>query len=83
MGDKLNERNSARRKFMRSAGTLGLAGFFGGQAVSGFADNRKRKPEKHDEIEGLERLGELYKKGLLTKEEFDKKKGELLDDEDH
>ena len=51
MGDKLNERNSARRKFMRSAGTLGLAGFFGGQAVSGFADNRKKKPENHNEIE--------------------------------
>ena len=39
--------------------------------------------DKHEEIEGLERLGELYNKGLLTKEEFDKKKGELLDDEDH
>ena len=51
MGDKLNERNRARRKFMRSAGTLGLAGFFGGQAVSGFAEDRKRKPENHTEIE--------------------------------
>lgn len=40
------------------------------------------RKEKHDEIEGLERLGELLKKGLLTREEFDKKKAELLDDED-
>lgn len=38
--------------------------------------------ENHDEIQSLERLGELFKKGLLTREEFDKKKAELLDDED-
>lgn len=38
--------------------------------------------DKTEEIEGLERLGELFKKGLLTREEFDRKKAELLDDED-
>jgi uncharacterized membrane protein len=38
--------------------------------------------DKNEEIEGLERLGELFKKGLLTREEFDRKKAELLDDED-
>lgn len=43
--------------------------------------NRINK-ENHDEIQSLERLGELFKKGLLTREEFDKKKAELLDDED-
>lgn len=38
--------------------------------------------DKNEEIEGPERLGELFKKGLLTREEFDRKKAELLDDED-
>jgi uncharacterized membrane protein len=38
--------------------------------------------DKNEEIEGMERLGELFKKGLLTREEFDRKKAELLDDED-
>lgn len=38
--------------------------------------------ENHEELNDLERLGELYKKGLLTKEEFDSKKQELMNDED-
>jgi len=38
--------------------------------------------DKREEISDLERLGELYKKGIITKEELDKKKNELLDDED-
>ena len=43
--------------------------------------NRLNK-DKRMEIQDLERLGEMYKKGVLTKEEFNKKKTELLDDED-
>ena len=35
------------------------------------------------EIATLERLGELYNKGLLTRDEFEKKKMELMSDEDH
>ncbi len=38
--------------------------------------------ENHEELKDLERLGELYKKGLLTKEEFENKKEELMNDED-
>jgi uncharacterized membrane protein len=43
--------------------------------------NRLNKDD-NEEIEGLERLGELFKKGLLTREEFDRKKADLLNDED-
>lgn len=43
--------------------------------------NRINK-EKREEINDLERLGELLKKGVLTREEFDKKKTELLEDEE-
>jgi len=35
--------------------------------------------DKKDDINNLERLGALYDKGLLTREEFDRKKTELLD----
>jgi uncharacterized membrane protein len=35
--------------------------------------------DKKDEINNLERLGVLYDKGLLTRDEFDRKKSELLD----
>jgi len=38
--------------------------------------------DKREELSDLERLGELYKKGIITKEELNKKKMELLDDED-
>jgi uncharacterized membrane protein len=38
--------------------------------------------DDNEEIEGLERLGELFKKGLLTREEFDRKKADLMNDED-
>lgn len=43
--------------------------------------NRLNKDD-NEEIEGLERLGELFKKGLLTREEFDRKKADLMNDED-
>ncbi len=42
----------------------------------------KINKEKREEITDLERLGDLFKKGVLTREEFDKKKTELMDDED-
>jgi hypothetical protein len=38
--------------------------------------------EKRGEITDLERLAELYKKGLLTREEFDRKKADVLDEEE-
>jgi uncharacterized membrane protein len=38
--------------------------------------------DDNEEIEGLERLGELFRKGLLTREEFDRKKADLMNDED-
>ncbi len=34
--------------------------------------------DKKEDIDNLERLGALYDKGLLTREEFDRKKTELL-----
>lgn len=37
---------------------------------------------KLEDIQSLERLGALYDKGLLTREEFDRKKSELLGDEE-
>jgi uncharacterized membrane protein len=39
--------------------------------------------DKKEDLNNLERLGDLYKKGILTKEEFDKKKGELLETEEN
>ncbi len=35
---------------------------------------------KNSKIEGIERLGELYSKGLLTAEEFESQKSQWLDD---
>ena len=40
----------------------------------------KLNRDKKEVIDNLERLGALYDKGLLTREEFDRKKTELLDD---
>ena len=40
------------------------------------------KQDKREEINDLERLGELFKKGIISREELERKKMELLDDED-
>ncbi|MCB9252385.1 MAG: SHOCT domain-containing protein [Flavobacteriales bacterium] len=39
------------------------------------------KKKRAKELEHLEKLGDLFNKGLLTREEFNSKKEELLDDE--
>ena len=41
-----------------------------------------RNKQKKSEIQDLERLGDLLHKGILTQDEFDKLKGEMMDDED-
>lgn len=41
-------------------------------------NNNKTESKPSDDLEKLERLSNLYKEGILTKEEFDKKKRELL-----
>jgi len=42
----------------------------------------KLRKNNREELNNLERLAELHEKGMLTKEEFDFKKGELFDNED-
>lgn len=42
-------------------------------------NNNKTESKPSDDLEKLERLSNLYKEGTLTKEEFDKKKRDLLE----
>ncbi len=39
---------------------------------------RPRRPPAADPIAAIDRLGELFKRGILTQAEFDAKKAELL-----
>lgn len=48
------------------------------EGYGGFPTRPGQEPEAEDPISQIERLGELVKKGLLSQEEFETKKKELL-----
>jgi membrane protease subunit (stomatin/prohibitin family) len=54
------------------------AGLAIGQAMTSSFSGQGSSGPKEDTIQMIEKLGELLKKGILTQDEFDKKKTELL-----